>query len=107
MSLTNEYTDNFFIGESSILDAHIRLCFCAFHYERPCIPSNPAAQYFLLEVKTITKSPENGIAESVKSCNLHKKGRIENDFKGQIASRIQFRPTNIAYKLMFAIKNYQ
>ena len=62
---------------------------------------------FLLEVKTITKSPENGIAESVKSCNLHKKGRIENDFKGQIASRIQFRPTNIAYKLMFAIKNYQ
>ena len=30
----------------------------------------------LLEVKTITKSPGNGIAESVKSCNLHQKGRI-------------------------------
>ena len=30
----------------------------------------------LLEVKTITKSPGNGFAESVKSCNLHKKGRI-------------------------------
>ena len=30
----------------------------------------------LLEVKTITKSLGNGIAESVKSCNLHKKGRI-------------------------------
>ena len=31
---------------------------------------------FLLEVKTITKSPGNGIAESVKSRNLHKKGTI-------------------------------
>ena len=31
---------------------------------------------FLLEVKTITKLPGNGIAESVKSCNLHQKGRI-------------------------------
>ena len=31
---------------------------------------------FLLEVKTITKLPGNGIAESVKSYNLHKKGRI-------------------------------
>ena len=30
----------------------------------------------LLEVKTITKSLGNGIAESVKSCNLHKMGRI-------------------------------
>ena len=31
---------------------------------------------FLLEIKTITKPPGNGIAESVKSCNLHKKGRL-------------------------------
>ena len=30
----------------------------------------------LLQVKTITKSPGNGIAESVKSSNLHKKGTI-------------------------------
>ena len=28
---------------------------------------------FLLQVKTIAKSPGIGIAESVKSCNLHKK----------------------------------
>ena len=28
----------------------------------------------LLQVKTITKSQGNGIAESVKSCNLHQKG---------------------------------
>ena len=32
---------------------------------------------FLLEVKTITKSPGNGIAESVKSCNLHQKGSLK------------------------------
>ena len=31
---------------------------------------------FLFEVKTITKLPGNGIAESVKSYNLHKKDRI-------------------------------
>ena len=31
---------------------------------------------FLLEEKTITKSTGNGIAESFKFCNLHKKGRI-------------------------------
>ena len=30
----------------------------------------------LLQVKTITKSPGNGIAESVKSCDLHQKGWI-------------------------------
>ena len=36
MSLSNEYTDNFFIGESLILDAHLRLLFRAFHYETPC-----------------------------------------------------------------------
>ena len=30
----------------------------------------------LLEVKTITKLPGNGIAESVKSCNLHKKAEF-------------------------------
>jgi hypothetical protein len=29
---------------------------------------------FLLQVKTIKKSPGIGIAESVKSCNLHQKG---------------------------------
>ena len=32
---------------------------------------------FLLQVKTTTKSPGNGIAESVKSCNLHKKGSFK------------------------------
>ena len=31
---------------------------------------------FLVEVKTITKSPGNGIAESVKTCNLHKKAEF-------------------------------
>ena len=36
MSLANEYTDNFFIGESSFLDAHLRLLFRAYHYETPC-----------------------------------------------------------------------
>ena len=36
MSLFHEYTDNFFIGESSILDAHLRLLFRAYHYETPC-----------------------------------------------------------------------
>ena len=36
MSLTNEYTDNIFMDESSILDAHLRLLFRAFHYETPC-----------------------------------------------------------------------
>jgi hypothetical protein len=35
----------------------------------------------LLEVKTITKSPGNGIAESVKSCNLHKKKAEFSGFK--------------------------
>ena len=34
-------------------------------------------KFFLLEVKTITKSPGNGIAESVKSCNLHQKGSFK------------------------------
>jgi hypothetical protein len=51
---------------------------------------------FLLQVKTITKSPGIGIAVSVKSCNLHQKGSfkaLKNDFKGEIASKIQFRPT--------------
>ena len=37
MSLTNECTDNFFMDESSILDAHLRLLFRAFHYGTPCI----------------------------------------------------------------------
>ena len=37
MSLTNEYTDNIFMDETSILDAHLRLLFRAFHYETPCI----------------------------------------------------------------------
>ena len=32
---------------------------------------------FILEIKTITKSPGNGIAESVKSCNLHQKGSFK------------------------------
>ena len=36
MSLTNEYTDNIFMDESSNLDADLRLLFRAFHYETPC-----------------------------------------------------------------------
>ena len=36
MSLANEYTENFFMDESSILDAHLRLLFRAYHYETPC-----------------------------------------------------------------------
>ena len=32
---------------------------------------------FLLQVKTITKSSGIGIAESVKSCNLHQKGSFK------------------------------
>ena len=32
---------------------------------------------FLLQVKTITKSPEIGIAESVKACNVHQKGSFK------------------------------
>ena len=43
----------------------VRSCNCV------SITSNPADECFLLEVKTITKPPRNGIAESVKSCNLH------------------------------------
>ena len=39
MSLANEYTDNFFMDESLILDAHLRLLFRAYHYETPCIHS--------------------------------------------------------------------
>jgi hypothetical protein len=36
MSLANEYTDNFFMDDISILDAHLRLLFHAYHYETPC-----------------------------------------------------------------------
>ena len=36
MSLSNKYTDNFFMGESSTVDVHLRLLFRAFHYEKPC-----------------------------------------------------------------------
>jgi hypothetical protein len=32
---------------------------------------------FLLQVKTIKKSPRIGITESVKSCNLHQKGSFK------------------------------
>jgi hypothetical protein len=32
---------------------------------------------FLLQVKTITKSPGTGIAESVKSCKRHQKGSFK------------------------------
>ena len=31
----------------------------------------------LLQVKKITKSPGNGIAEFIKSCNLHQKGSFK------------------------------
>jgi hypothetical protein len=44
---------------------------------RVSILSNQAAKNFLLQVKTITKSPGIGIAESVKSCNLHQKGSFK------------------------------
>ena len=40
MSLANEYTDNFFMDECSILDAHLRLLFRAYHYETPCTLSS-------------------------------------------------------------------
>ena len=40
---------------------------------RVSILSNPADQ----KVKTVTKSLGNGIAESVKSCNLHQKGSFK------------------------------
>ena len=44
---------------------------------RSCYRVKPGGpKKFLLEVKTITKSPGNGIVESVKSGNLDKKGRI-------------------------------
>ena len=42
-------------------------------------------------------SPRNGIAEFGKFYNLHQKGRIlldlKSDFKGEMESKIQFRPT--------------
>ena len=49
MSLANEYTDNFFMDESSILDAHLRLLFRAYHYETPCIAA----------IHVILKSPHS------------------------------------------------
>ena len=55
---------------------------------RSCYRVKPGGpKNFLLEVKTITKSPGNGICESVKSCNLDKKRqnylvlKLKNDFK--------------------------
>ena len=51
------------------------------------ITSNPADKKKILEVKAITNSHGNGIAESVKSCNLHNKRqnslvlKLKNDFK--------------------------
>ena len=50
MSLTNEYTDNILMDESSILDAHLRLLFRAFHYETPCNHSNRLRVEFYLDV---------------------------------------------------------
>ena len=58
------------IKANKLLCAKVRSCY------RLSILSNPTVQYFLLKVKTITKLLEKGIAESVKSCNLHQKGRI-------------------------------
>ena len=40
MSLANKYTNKVFMDESSILDAHLRLLFRAFHYETPCTSTN-------------------------------------------------------------------
>jgi hypothetical protein len=63
------------------IPAKVRSCY------RVSITSNQAAKKNLLEVKTITKSPGNGIAEFVKSCNLQKKRqnslvlKLKNDFK--------------------------
>ena len=52
MSLANEYTNNFFMDESSILDAHLRLLFRAFHYETPCI-NRIESLLFLLIYRTL------------------------------------------------------
>jgi len=49
MSLTNKYTDNIFMDESSILDAHLWLLFRAFHYETPCIQVNLPSSYIPCE----------------------------------------------------------
>ena len=63
------------------------LRFFLFHFLKMLIKSEVAIasifhqtkqpKFFLLQVKTITKSPGNGIAESVKSCNLHQKGSFK------------------------------
>jgi len=67
----NELVDNFLKKELWHLLPSLEL------KSEVAIESNQVAQnFFLLEVKTITKSPGNGICESVKSCNLDKKGRI-------------------------------
>ena len=44
---------------------------------RSCYRVKPGGpNFFLLEVKTIAKSPGNEITESVKSCNLQKKAEF-------------------------------
>ena len=58
----------------TIMDAalsKVRSCY------RVSILSNPADQKNLIKSKKITKSPGNGIAEPVKSCNLHQKGSFK------------------------------
>ena len=61
------YLLNFYTIEIFHEKAKVRNCYRV----KPGGPKN-----FLLDVKTITKSPGDGIAASVKSCNLDKKGRI-------------------------------
>ena len=67
--------DNFMVLEfyaRTKIPTKVKSCY------RVSILSNPADQTVFIEVKTITKSMGNGIAESFKSCNLHQKG----SFKG-------------------------
>ena len=66
MTLQNEETQNV-----KNFSPKVRSCY------RVSILSNPANQKKILQVKKITKLPGNGIAESVKSCNLDQKGSFK------------------------------
>ena len=75
---------------------------------RSCYRVKPGGpKNFLFQVKTITKSPGNGIVECVKSSNLDKKGRIIWFYSLKMISndpKFNLGQLN-AYKLMFAIKS--
>ena len=77
MSLYHEYTDNFFIGESSIVDAHLRLLFRAYHYETPCTTTSEISElcctivqkfslsFFYLHAVNIQDSFGHGVLSSL------------------------------------------